>query len=203
MSEATQREKRHATLYFSAKNGAAFKELASRIRGDGGRTTLVWSSQWKGAESIMSEARAIVVERGCPNAEDIVEAYRRYAADVEVHYADSNGEFSEDSTTVSDAIEEAEDDIEARADAEAAESRAAIEAEGGETTETADPDILDPVGATDEEEHDDPDAASDAVVEDAGEAEGVPGEVPDSDGEDAGTEDDSAEERPEEPTDTV
>lgn len=196
MTEATQREKRHAVLYFSAKNGPAFKELAARIRGDGGRTTLVWSNQWKGAESILAEARAVVIERGCVNEEDIVEGYRRYASDVEIHFADGNGEFTD-----GEPVEETEEELEARADAEAAESRAAIEAEGGETTETADPEILDPVGATDEEEHDDPDAASDAVVE---EADGGDGEDPvatDSDGEVAGTEDDGAEAGTEEPSD--
>ena len=49
-----QREKRHAALYFSPKNSKAYKELAARVRSDGGRTTLVWSNQWKGAESILT-----------------------------------------------------------------------------------------------------------------------------------------------------
>lgn len=105
MSETNQREKRHAALYFSPKHSKAYKELAARIRSDGGRTTLIWSNQWKGAESILTECRAIVIEKGCANAENIEEAYRRYAIDVEIHYADSDGEFEEDN-----AIDPAEDE---------------------------------------------------------------------------------------------
>lgn len=207
-SGTSQREKRHAALYFSPKNSDAYKELAARIRSDGGRTTLVWSRQWKGAESIMSEARAIVVEKGCQNADDIVEAYRRYAIDVEIHFADASGEFSEGESeltapTAEELIEETEADIEARADAEAAESRAEIEAAGGETTETADPAILDPEddGATIEEEHTDADAASDAAVQTEDGGDGEDPVDPNSDGDDAGTEDDGAEAGAEEPTD--
>jgi hypothetical protein len=196
MSEAdntVRREKRHAVLYFSPKNSAAFKELAMRIRSDGGRTTLVWSKQWKGAESILVECRGVVIEKGCANETDIVEAYRRYSHDVEIHFADANGEFTDED-------EETEDEVNARADAEAAESRAAIEAAGGETTTEAEPAILDPEGATDdEEEHDDPDATPDAVVEETTGGEGAEPVDPDSDGEDAGTADDSGEAGAEEP----
>jgi len=163
MSEANtnQREKRHAALYFSPANSTAYKELAARIRNDGGRTTLVWSKQWKGPESIRTEVRAIVVEAGCANADKIVEAYQRYAIDVEVHFADASGEFI------------AEDEPE------------------------------DTGGATNEEEHVDTDAETDAVVEVEEPATEDDGENLDSLVEDAGTQDDSGEEGAEESTDTV
>ena len=130
-----------------------------------------------------------------PADQPLEHARAETVGDVEIHFADANGEFSED--------EETEDEVNARADAEAAESRAAIEAAGGETTTEADPAILDPVGATDdEEEHDDPDAETDAAVEEEDGGEGQDPVDPDSDGEDAGTEDDSGEAGSEEPANT-
>jgi hypothetical protein len=185
MGDTEQRSKRHAALYFSPKNSAAFKELAARIRGDKGRTTLVWSKNWKGAESIMTEARAIVVERGCRNADKIVEAYRRYAIDVEIHMADANGEFKE----------EADDDLEAIADAEAQASRD----ERDVTKEEDEVALAAEVGAIDGE--DSSSAEADAAVED--DAEDGEDTRADSDGdfEDEGTEDDGGEAGTEESTD--
>lgn len=109
MNEPTKRDKRHAALYFSPKNSKAYKELAARVRSDGGKTTLVWSNQWRGAESILTECRAIIVEEGCKNAEDIVEAYRRYAVNCEIHFADANGEFPEDAEGATDDEKEHDD----------------------------------------------------------------------------------------------
>ena len=189
-----QREKRHAALYFSAKNSAAFKELAARIRSDGGRTTLVWAKQWKGAESILTECRAIVIEEGCVNADDIVEAYRRYGQDVEVHYADENGEFASDHVEA-----ETDEQREANADSEAAASRE----ERGATKEEDEAALAAEVGATpDEEEHDDSDATSDTVVPTEDGGTGDDPVDPDSEGGDAGTEDDGAEASDEKPTDS-
>ena len=183
-ANTTQREKRHAVIYFSPKNSKAYKELAARVRSDGGRTTLVWSNQWKGAESILTECRGVIIERNCKNADDIVEAYRRYAVDVEIHYTDENGEFSEDGEAEEETITEEP-----------------VTAEEPPITEET---VTEPEsGATeDEEEHVDPDTTSDAVVEEAEAEDGDASTDPDSDSEDAGTADDSGEAGAEKPTDS-
>jgi hypothetical protein len=183
-----QREKRHAALYFSPKNSKAYKELAARVRSDGGRTTLVWSSRWRGAESILTECRAVVIEKGCVNADAIVEAYRRYAIDVEIHFADADGEF-EGSVD--------EDDLEAIADLEAAASREERDA----TKEEDEAALAAEVGATHEEEHADQDAATDTAIQEEDSGDGEASVDSDSDGEDAGTEDVGGEEGTEESTD--
>lgn len=173
MTKPNQREKRHAVLYFSAKASEAFKELAARIRSDGGRTTLVWSNRWKGAESILTECRAIVIEEGCANASEIEEAYRRYAVDCEIHYADSDGEFAEEATAKEEPFIEPDDT----------------------TDQNGDGSDDDDEGATpDEESNTDPDAASDSVVEEASGGEGEDPVDPVSDSGDDGASDVSAEE---------
>jgi hypothetical protein len=166
MPEPEQRAKRHAVLYFSPKNSDAFKELAARVRSDGGRTTLVWSNRWKGAESILTECRAIIIEKDCANATAIQEAYRRYAVDCEIHFADADGEFAE-----ADAGFIEPDDT---------------------TDQNADGSVDDDEGATSEESDTDPDAASDAVVQAEAEAGDDPVD-PVSDGEDDGPSEDSGE----------
>lgn len=203
-ANTVQREKRHAALYFSPKNSAAFKELAARIRSDGGRTTLIWSQQWQGAESILTEARAIVIEQGCKNADAIVEAYRRYSIDVEIHFADENGEFAEDSMP-----DPANDVI---TDEQAAATLAASLADAGLIDESDDPVVTDEQAAetlascmedtTDEKEHTDPDTTTDAIVEAKEDGAGEDPVDPDSDSEDAGTADASGEAGAEEPVDT-
>lgn len=181
MSEAEQRQKRHAVLYFSPKNSDAFKELAARVRSDGGRTTLVWSDRWKGAESILTECRAIIIEEGCRNATEIQEAYRRYAVDCEIHFANAKGEFAEDDAPSGDGAGfiEPDDTTDQNGDGSADEDEGA---------------------ANDEEEHTDPDAASDTVVQ----AEGGDGEDPvdpDSDGGIDGPSDNGGQESEEKPSD--
>lgn len=122
-SNTTQRENKHAILYFSQRNSQAWKALAARIRAEGGRTTLVWSNQWKGAKSMMMEGRAIVIEEGCTYANEICDAYRQYASDVEIHFADGAGNF----------ISGEQDESETANDADGGEADAAIQTEDAST----------------------------------------------------------------------
>lgn len=181
MTEPNQREKRHAALYFSPKNSSAYKELAARVRSDGGRTTLVWSNRWKGAESILTECRAIIIETGCANATDIKEAYQRYAVDCEIHFADANGEFAEDTEAAGDGTGFIEPD--------------------DTTDQNGDGSVDDEGAANDAQEHIDPDATPDAVVQAEDGGDGEDPVDPDSDGGDDGASDASGEEGQEEATD--
>ena len=154
-----------------------------------------------------------MIETGCAHADDIVEAYRRYAVDVEVHFADANGEFAEDDPRT---------EMERVADEEAEASRQAIALEN-EVVENEDGEVMfDPnvvvsdeqaeatlassqldedAGATHEEEHTDQNAATDTVVSEADGGDGEAPVDPASDGGDAGTEDVGGEAGTEEPTD--
>lgn len=93
----SKRESKHAVIYFSPGSAPAMKDLAGQIRGEGGRTTLVWSAKWRGPENLIAEARAVIIERGCANAEKIAAAYEKYGEDVEIHYVNSDG-YGEDAT---------------------------------------------------------------------------------------------------------
>jgi len=86
-----KRENKHAVIYFEPGSAAAMKDLAGQIRGNGGRTTLVWAKLWKGPISIMTEAKAVIVQKDCANEEAIVEAYRKFSHDVEIHYVNQDG----------------------------------------------------------------------------------------------------------------
>jgi hypothetical protein len=107
MTSSVKRETKHAVLYFDSGNSSEFKDLASRVRSEGGKTTLVWSDRWNGPENLMMEARAVIIQKDCFNAQLICDAYRKYANDVEIHFVNSLGEFEE---------EEGSDDTEAQAD---------------------------------------------------------------------------------------
>lgn len=86
-----KRKDKHAVIYFEPGSAAAMKDLAGQIRGEGGKTTLVWANKWKGPENLMPEARAVIIEKGCSNEEKIVEAYRKYGIDVEIHFVNEDG----------------------------------------------------------------------------------------------------------------
>lgn len=163
-----QRERKHAAIYFSPANSKAFKSLAARVRAEGGRTTCIWSSKWKGAENLLMEARAVVIERGCPNAEEICNAYRKYANDVEIHFVNTDGEFEEEGAT------DGRDDNEDGGDApdESAE-------QSGEVTETDAVVQEESTDAGEEDSGDAPDAEPDSVEDVSG------------DGDDEGTEESS------------
>jgi hypothetical protein len=171
-----QRQRQHAALYFDAKNSKAFKELAGRIRSEGGRTTLIWSDRWNGPENMLMEARAVVIQQGCDNANEICDAYRKYAHDVEIHFADENGEFPED---------DGRTEMEKTADEEAQASRE----ERGATKEDDEAALAEEV-ATDVAEDENPESEDDAIVQaetedaDAGEDDSDGDSDDDSDGED-------------------
>lgn len=96
MTSSVKRETKHAVLYFDSGNSTEFKDLASRVRSEGGKTTLVWSDRWRGPENLMMEARAVIIQKDCLNAQLICDAYRKYANDVEIHFVNSLGEFEEE-----------------------------------------------------------------------------------------------------------
>lgn len=86
-----KRSDKHAAIYFEQGAQEAMKDLAAQIRGEGGKTTLVWAKMWRGAENMISEARAVIIQKGCANEEKIVEAYRKYGVDVEIHFVNEDG----------------------------------------------------------------------------------------------------------------
>lgn len=92
-SRTVQRNKKHAAIYFNRGSSEIMKELAKKIRAEGGRTTLIWSHNWKGPENLLMEAKAIVIEQGCAFAKEIRDTYLKFSANVEVHYVDHDGEF--------------------------------------------------------------------------------------------------------------
>jgi hypothetical protein len=110
MTSSVKRETKHAALYFDSGNSSEFKDLASRVRSEGGKTTLIWSDRWNGPENLLMEARAVIIQKDCLNAQIICDAYRKYAADVEIHFVNSLGEFEEE------APEQSSDDLEDEAD---------------------------------------------------------------------------------------
>lgn len=110
MAETIKRKDRHAVLYFSKQSSDAFKALAARIRGDHkGSAILVWSAKWRGPENLMAEAKAVIIEVGCPNAEAIRDAYLKFAQNVEIHFVESDGETFVDSLDPEEAEEVADD----------------------------------------------------------------------------------------------
>jgi len=158
--KSAKRDKKHAVIYFNPGSTNIMKELAKKIRAEGGRTTLVWSNKWQGAQNILPEAKAVVIEIDCANAEEIQDAYLALASDVEVHFVDHDGEFIGEDTATEP---EAEDDQVVReSDAtipDAAEDDASEEAqadtygEGASESENA-------VGSNDEDASESSDAGS-------------------------------------------
>jgi hypothetical protein len=116
-----KRDTKHAVLYFDSGNSNEFKDLASRVRSEGGKTTLVWSDRWRGPENLMMEARAVIIQKDCLNAQLICDAYRKYANDVEIHFVNSLGEFEEEEVVIepddtTDQNGDGSDDTEEQAD---------------------------------------------------------------------------------------
>ena len=82
-------------IYFRKASGDAMKRLAVRIRDSGVQTRLVWSHKFQGPGDINNQARAVIIEEGCPGQAKIALAYERYAHNVEIHYVDGEGQFVE------------------------------------------------------------------------------------------------------------
>jgi len=82
-------------IYFRKASGNAMKRLATRIRDSGVQTRLIWSHMFLGPGDINKQARAVIIEEGCPGQAKIALAYERYAHNVEIHYVDGEGQFVE------------------------------------------------------------------------------------------------------------
>lgn len=153
-----KRADKHAVIYFEQGASAAMKELAGQIRGEGGKTTLVWAKQWIGAENMLPEARAVIIQKGCANEAKIVEAYRKYGVDVEIHFV------NEDGVGIDVAEEEAADvTIEE-------ETPEPVQAEAEAEDESADADVPEAEEPADDEPEDD---SSDPVQDGEGDDSGV------------------------------
>jgi hypothetical protein len=150
------RASKHAVIYFEQGAQAAMKDLAGQIRGEGGKTTLIWAKMWKGAENMIPEARAVIIQKGCAFEEKIVEAYRKYGVDVEIHFVNEDGigidvaeeeaEYVADEETNPDAVPE--EAVEAAADPEEADAEA-VEAADDEPEDDARADRLSDAEGTD------------------------------------------------------
>lgn len=154
------RASKHAVIYFEPGAQEAMKDLAGQIRGEGGKTTMIWAKMWRGVENLITEARAVIIQKGCANEDEIVEAYRKYGVDVEIHFV------NEDGIGVDAAQEEAADDaIEEETpepvQEEAVPAPAATEADEAVADEAADP----------EPEDDEADSLSDGEGTDPGDTE--------------------------------
>lgn len=127
-----KRDNKHAVIYFEPGATEAMKDLAGQIRGEGGKTTLIWAKQWRGAENLIPEARAIIIQKGCANEEKIVEAYRKYGVDIEIHFVDQNGigiDVEEEEAThaaseaqIAEPVQEEDDEAPADPEADAADA---------------------------------------------------------------------------------
>lgn len=86
-----KRKDKHAVIYFEQGAQAAMKDLAAQIRGEGGKTTMIWAKKWRGDENMLPEARAVIIQKGCANEAKIVKAYRKWGVDVEIHFVNEDG----------------------------------------------------------------------------------------------------------------
>ena len=170
MAEPERRDSKHAIIYFDRKNTEAFKELGARVREAKGRTTLVWSSRWQGPQNILKEGRAVIIQKGCANADDICDAYRQYASDVEIHFVDDAGEFLEGETAVDPTQEEKPE----AGDDSAANDKSGEDAEASTETDAAvQDDSANEEGADEGSSDDGGDDTSESVPDDSVKAESV------------------------------
>jgi hypothetical protein len=137
------RASKHAVLYFEPGATEAMKDLAGQIRGEGGKTTLIWAKQWRGAENLIPEARAVIIQKGCANEEKIVEAYRKYGVDVEIHFVNQDGvgiDVEEEEATHA-AIEEETPEPVQEEEADDSEAEAAADADAVESADDEPEDV--------------------------------------------------------------
>lgn len=84
-----------AVIYFNDKSGAMAKDLAARVRNDGVKTLMIWAHQFSNEDHIEESARAVIIQASAPNADLIRTMYESFAAGVEIHLVDDEGEFLE------------------------------------------------------------------------------------------------------------
>lgn len=154
------RASKHAVIYFEQGASAAMKDLAGQIRGEGGKTTMIWAKQWKGVENLIPEARAVIIQKGCHFEDEIVAAYRKYGVDVEIHFV------TEDGIGIDVAEEEAADVAIEETNPEPVQEEAVP---APTVTEADEADAED--AADDEPEDDEPDLLPDGEGTDSGDAE--------------------------------
>lgn len=82
-----------ALIYFQRQNQEVAKDVAARVRNDGGDARLVWGHQFRQPEDMDNDAAAVVIERDLPNASLIAETYAAFSAGVEIHFIDNEGVF--------------------------------------------------------------------------------------------------------------
>jgi hypothetical protein len=96
------KQDKFVAIYFDRSNGVMFKELAKRVRSSkvadpsGGqrnlRPILNWASNFRGPED-MQACAAVIIQRGCVNANIIAECYKAFGSDIELHWVTEHGEF--------------------------------------------------------------------------------------------------------------
>lgn len=118
-------------LYFSPKNGANAKAFAFAVKNDPNNKVeviMIWSTRFEGA---YLDASAIVVERGCPREEQIVNTYRAHRPDCEIHYMHPSGDWEDPDSDSSHSGEQQETPRRAAKDAQAASESELPEDEDG------------------------------------------------------------------------
>ncbi len=95
MADDKEAKRLVTALYFVRTKGAAYKELASRVRAEKVKTILVWANHFKGPESLIPGVNAVIIHTGAHNSDMIANAYESFGNNVEIHFADDAGEFVE------------------------------------------------------------------------------------------------------------
>lgn len=84
-----------AVIYFNRNSAEMAKDLAARVRNDGPKTLLIWANKFTDEADVEETARAVIIQASAPNAKLIQTMYENFAAGVEIHYVDDQGEFLE------------------------------------------------------------------------------------------------------------
>lgn len=82
-----------ALIYFIPKDQEIAKDVAARVRNDGGDARLVWGHKFTEPEDMDREASAVIIQRDLTNSSLIAETYAAFSAGVEIHFIDNEGVF--------------------------------------------------------------------------------------------------------------
>lgn len=96
MAEGKPVEAPVAVVYFRKDSGAMAKALGVRIRDQGAMTRLVWAHNFRGEEDIVEQAQAVTIQATVANAGFIARCYEMFTHNVEVHYVDDDGKFTDE-----------------------------------------------------------------------------------------------------------
>lgn len=89
-----------AVIYFKRDSAEMAKDLAARVRNDGPKTLLIWAHKFTDEADVEETARAVIIQASAPNAKLIQTMYENFAAGVEIHHVDDEGEFADVDTEV-------------------------------------------------------------------------------------------------------